>query len=55
MADLSKLMSGFNLRIFELLIDGSFSVRDLAKEIKCSPAKITQSLIQRDRKRNGLS
>jgi len=42
MAVLSKLMTGVNLRIFELLVDGSFSVRDLAKEIKCSPAKVTQ-------------
>jgi len=39
---LSKLMTSFNLQIFELLVDNSFSVRDLAKEINCSPAKITQ-------------
>jgi len=42
MVVLSKLMTDFNLRIFELLLDGSFSVRDLAKEIKCSPAKVIQ-------------
>jgi len=35
-------MTSFNLRIFELLVDESYSVRDLAKEVKCSPAKVTQ-------------
>lgn len=42
MVKLYKLMTRFNLRIFELLIDNSFSVRDLAKANQCSPAKITQ-------------
>ncbi len=42
MVELSRLMTGFNLRIFEILVNKSFSVRDLAKEIGCSPAKITQ-------------
>ncbi|MFH1587094.1 MAG: nucleotidyltransferase domain-containing protein [Candidatus Diapherotrites archaeon] len=37
-----KLLTPFNLKIFELLIDENISVRDLAKKIKCSPAKITQ-------------
>ncbi len=39
---LSDYFSFFNLKIFEVLIDGSFSVRDLAKKVKCSPAKIIQ-------------
>ncbi len=39
---LSKLLGPFNLQIFELLIDESASVRDLAKKANCSPAKITQ-------------
>jgi len=42
MNNLSKLLSPFNLRILELLIDESESVRDLAKKAKCSPAKVTQ-------------
>ena len=42
MAELDKLLTQFNLKIFELLIDGTLSVRDLAKKVNCSPAKITQ-------------
>ncbi|MFH1587082.1 MAG: nucleotidyltransferase domain-containing protein [Candidatus Diapherotrites archaeon] len=39
---LPKLLTPFNLKILEMLIDENISVRDLAKKIKCSPAKITQ-------------
>src|SRR3989344_3244770 len=42
MNDLSKLLGPFNLKIVELLIDKEYSVRELAKHINCSPAKITQ-------------
>ena len=42
MSELSKLLGPFNLQIFELLIGESASVRDLAKKVKCSPAKIVQ-------------
>lgn len=42
MESISKLMTDSNLRIFELLVNSSFSVRDLAKEINCSPAKVIQ-------------
>jgi predicted nucleotidyltransferase len=42
MNSLSENFSSFNFKIFEVLIDESFSVRDLAKKVKCSPAKITQ-------------
>ncbi len=51
MNNLSKLISPFNLKILEVLIDENISVRDLAKQIKCSPAKITQfiKLFQKNR------
>lgn len=42
MVSLSRLLTPFNLSIFEVLIDKRFSVRDLARRNNCSPAKITQ-------------
>src|SRR3989344_108316 len=42
MSELSKILGPFNLQIFGLLIDSNFSVRDLAKEANCSPAKVSQ-------------
>ena len=42
MNELSRLFGPFNLKIVELLIDKDYSVRELAKNINCSPAKITQ-------------
>ena len=44
MRELSKILGPFNLQIFELLIGNNYSVRALAKEANCSPAKVTQFL-----------
>lgn len=58
MVNLEKLFSDVNLRIFEILINESLSVRDLARKVNCSPAKITQfvghfgDLIKIEKKKN---
>ncbi len=45
MPDLSKLLGPFNVKLFELLIEENYSVRDLAKKAGCSPAKVTQFVV----------